>query len=602
MTQPFSGLNFAKTASVGVARAIADVSFNGTKIDFNNDTLEFITGASLSMTNGYFYRGVLYKSTAPALLIISNGSYFSSVTIDAPQSQLNGNLFLNSGNIFKNNVTNNGTLQNYGNNYYTLTVDGNFTNSGSIKNSNYGFTIAISGDIANSGIWQNTTTTLTGTNNRTIAFSKYFEGVNFVKAVAAGNLTATTDLTFNGTAVDLNGTLFTLPDDGYLSILNGSFGDAVIAGNDIHFNTLAGYCFSTQFTTDVSLHGVFQAGSGINFDGSIINQGTLRNYTNNYYGFTVAGDLENNGSIVNSNYGLTLTILGDITNNGTWNNYRTILDGVADQYIYLNGTIAGELRLDANNTGAGNWFGPLGTLVGNPNFSGATGQVLTFLNPVTNAFQGQYYRTGSGGNSRNIYINTPANPARLVTMNFLLEGLYLSDGIMRASLDGNANPVFGATIADQVTIELHDNSNFSNIVFTREGALLSTDGNVSFIVPGNFSGSYYLSIQHRSGIVTVSAAPVSFSTQNVNYSFDQPARAYGNNLAQTIDGYYALYGGDVNQDGTVDVSDMTPVDNEASEFAVGYRNPDTNGDGAIDTNDMTIVDNNAQNFITKITP
>ena len=58
----------------------------------------------------------------------------------------------------------------------------------------------------------------------------------------------------------------------------------------------------------------------------------------------------------------------------------------------------------------------------------------------------------------------------------------------------------------------------------------------------------------------------------------------------------------MNQDGTVDVSDMTPVDNEASEFAVGYRNPDTNGDGAIDTNDMTIVDNNAQNFITKITP
>ncbi|MDD4597270.1 MAG: dockerin type I repeat-containing protein [Lentimicrobiaceae bacterium] len=602
MTQAFSGLNFAKTASAGVARAIADVSFNGTKIDFNFDTLEFVTGATLSMTNGYFYRGILYKSTAPVLQINSNGNYFQDVTIDAPQSLLNGNLFIAGGNTFKNNVTNNGTLQNYSNNYYTLTVDGNFTNSGSIKNSNYSLTINISGDISNNGSWKNTQTTLTGANNRSITLFKRFEGTNFTKSVAAGNLTATTDLTFDGTAVDLNGTLLTLPDDGYLSVLNGSFGDAVIAGNDIHFNTLAGYCFSTQFTTDVTLHGVFQAAGGISFDGSIINQGTLRSHSSNYYSFTVAGDLENNGAIMNGVYNFTLTILGDITNNGTWTNYRTTLDGVADQYVYLNNTITGRLLLDANNTGSGNWFGPSGTLVGNPNFSGATGQVLTFLNPVTDAFEGQYYRTGSGGNSRSIFINTPANPARSVTMNFLLEGLYLSGGTMSASLDGNANPVFGSGIADQVTIELHDNSNYSNVLFTREGALLGTDGTVSFIVPGNFSGSYYLAIRHRSGIVTVSANPVSFNTPDINYSFDQPNKAYGNNLVQTIDGYYALYSGDVNQDGVVDVSDMTPVDNEATEFAVGYRNPDVNGDGIIDTIDMTIVDNNAQSFVAVIVP
>ena len=134
-------------------------------------------------------------------------------------------------------------------------------------------------------------------------------------------------------------------------------------------------------------------------------------------------------------------------------------------------------------------------------------------------------------------------------------------------------------------------------LFTREGALLNTDGTVSFIVPGNFTGNYYLSIRHRSGIVTASATPVSFSSDNVNYSFDQLSKAYGNNLAQTSDGFFALYGGDVNQDGVVDLNDMTPVDNEAADFAVGYRNPDTNGDGSIDINDMTIIDNNAQSFV-----
>jgi len=603
MTQTFSGQFFEKSATAGLARAISGLSFSGTNINFYNDTLKFTTGTALAMTGGYFSNGVLYKTAAPALEITSNGNYFLNVTIDATQSKLNGTLNIASGNTFKNDVINNGTIQNRNDYSYALTIEGNITNNSSIKNnSSYNLTIAISGNVTNNSSWKNLQTTLTGTNIRTLAFTKSFEGANFTKSVAAGNLTATTDLTFDGTAVDLNGALLTLINNGYLSVLNSSFGDALIAGNNIHFNTLAGYCFNTQFTTNVTLHGVFQAASGISFNGSIINQGILRNYANYNYSITVAGGVENNGSILNNVYSLSMTILGNITNNGTWNNYQTTLDGVSDQYIYLNNTINGQLNLDANNTGAGNWFGPSGTLVGNPNFSGATSLVISFLNPVTNVFAGQYYRTGNGGNSRSIYINTPANPARLLTMNFLLEGLYLSNGTMRASLDGAANPVFGANIADQVTIELHSSSNFSNILFTREGAQLGTIGTVSFNVPGNFSGSYYLAIRHRSGIVTVSANPVSFNTPAVNYSFNQLTKAYGNNLAQTLDGHFALFGGDVNQDGIVDTDDMTPVDNEAAEYQNGYRNPDTNGDGVIDTADMTLVDNNAANYVSAVFP
>ena len=168
---------------------------------------------------------------------------------------------------------------------------------------------------------------------------------------------------------------------------------------------------------------------------------------------------------------------------------------------------------------------------------------------------------------------------------------------MRASLDGSGNPVFGATVADRVRIELHQNSNFANILFTREEALLSTDGTVSLNVPGNLNGSYYLVIKHRSGIVTVSATPIAFNTPTVDYSFNATAKAYGSNLKPTNDGYFALYGGDVNQDGVIDAGDLIPVDNESAEFAVGYRNSDVNGDGAINTGDMTVVFNNSQNFV-----
>ncbi len=77
---------------------------------------------------------------------------------------------------------------------------------------------------------------------------------------------------------------------------------------------------------------------------------------------------------------------------------------------------------------------------------------------------------------------------------------------------------------------------------------------------------------------------------------------FGNNLKQMTDGTFTVYGGDVNQDGTIDTGDMTPVDNDASVFASGYIASDVNGDGTVDTADMTIVDNNGAAFISSVTP
>jgi hypothetical protein len=78
----------------------------------------------------------------------------------------------------------------------------------------------------------------------------------------------------------------------------------------------------------------------------------------------------------------------------------------------------------------------------------------------------------------------------------------------------------------------------------------------------------------------------------VDYSFDLPAKAYGGNLLLMIDGYYAIYGGDVNQDGSVDSGDTTPTDNDQYFYVAGYILTDINGDGIVDTADGTIIDNN----------
>jgi hypothetical protein len=332
----------------------------------------------------------------------------------------------------------------------------------------------------------------------------------------------------------------------------------------------------------------------------------LRNRRITAYSVLVQGGIENNGSITNNLNNLTLTVLGDIYNNGIWSNFLTTLDGTSDQNIFLiNGNpIEGQIRLDANFTGSTFvWWGPQGTLVGNASFSGANTQVLRFLNPVTDAYTGQYYCVNNlGVHSRNVFIQSQINPVRIFTLNLLLEGLYNSNGFMSPSLDASGIPVWSQDVADQITVELRDNGNFSNIVFAKAEVLISTSGLVTFAVPAAYSGSYYITIRHRSGIITSSAAPVPFNTPEVNYSFDVAGKAYGSNMALMPDGWVALYGGDVNQDGIVDTADMTPVDNGSAAYLSGYRNPDANGDGTIDTADMTLVDNNSANYVSAVYP
>ena len=69
-----------------------------------------------------------------------------------------------------------------------------------------------------------------------------------------------------------------------------------------------------------------------------------------------------------------------------------------------------------------------------------------------------------------------------------------------------------------------------------------------------------------------------------------------------IDGKYTIYAGDVNQNGSIDTGDMTPINNDSFNFMGGYLNSDVNGDGTIDTGDMFNVNNNSLNFIGTVHP
>ena len=152
---------------------------------------------------------------------------------------------------------------------------------------------------------------------------------------------------------------------------------------------------------------------------------------------------------------------------------------------------------------------------------------------------------------------------------------------------------WGATIADKITVELHNTSNYADVLYTESNVYLHTNGAASLLLPSAYGGSYYITIKHRNSIETVSAFPVSFTGSTINYAFDNATKAYGSNMLLMIDGGWVIYGGDVNQDGLIDSDDMAPVENQSASAASGYLFEDANGDGLIDAGDMAIIENNS---------
>lgn len=134
----------------------------------------------------------------------------------------------------------------------------------------------------------------------------------------------------------------------------------------------------------------------------------------------------------------------------------------------------------------------------------------------------------------------------------------------------------------------------------------------SFTLTANFqittapSGSYYLVLKHRNCIETWSSSAINYTAgSTISYNFSTSAlNAFGNNMIQ-IDSSplrFALYSGDVNQDGIIDASDLLEVYNDANIFLTGYVNADITGNNIVDVSDLIIVYNNSVNFVSKIVP
>ncbi|MBX7043271.1 MAG: proprotein convertase P-domain-containing protein [Ignavibacteria bacterium] len=134
-------------------------------------------------------------------------------------------------------------------------------------------------------------------------------------------------------------------------------------------------------------------------------------------------------------------------------------------------------------------------------------------------------------------------------------------------------------------------------------AVLDSNGNASFTF--NKVNNGYRVFKHRNSIETWSATPVPFTGDTSSYNFTTSAsQAFGSNQIQvdTSPIVFAIYGGDVDQDGSVDATDVSLVDNDAANYVSGYLVTDLTGDNFVDGTDFAIADNNAANFVGLIRP
>lgn len=196
-------------------------------------------------------------------------------------------------------------------------------------------------------------------------------------------------------------------------------------------------------------------------------------------------------------------------------------------------------------------------------------------------------------------------PPKHMQLKVFLEGLLNSHFQMNEAMNNNHQPQWGQGTADMITVELYESNNTITPVFTKDSVRLFTDGlTETFEILHLQSAEYYIAIKHRNSIETWSAIPLSFSQPDtLFYDFtDSATKAYMNNMKSFPGSVFAIFGGDVNQDGIVDASDMSLVDNAVTLFMTGYIEQDINGDGLIDGSDMALTDNNSTNFVQRLTP
>jgi hypothetical protein len=269
-----------------------------------------------------------------------------------------------------------------------------------------------------------------------------------------------------------------------------------------------------------------------------------------------------------------------------WYNYVITYDDITDTLkYYLNGTLIFNeyLPLEILNNSYDMFIGALGST---PTYfwNGKIDDIAIYNRALTQTEITALYQ----------------NTIKLNLTTFL-EGSYADSSSMIATAN-KINAAIPSCIADSIIVELHASTSPYATMYSSKG-VVNTNGTAAISFPNStLDSSYYIVIKHRNSIETWSASPVTISNHTI-YNFTTAAsQAYGANLSNLGSGVFAMYSGDINQDGSIDFNDYPELDIASNLGVLGYDVNDLNGDASVDFNDFPILDVNSNNGIIAIRP
>ena len=270
-------------------------------------------------------------------------------------------------------VNNWATMQNHSNSNYTLTINWDVLNNGTIKNNSRNFYLSVSWSITNNWVWENYRTYLTWTGSKTISWNSLNSSVTFNSDMTILNsLVLEKWVNFNNKVITLSGTwnTITLSNSGsslslqweirwwnvvfvwtgtryYYAYWNNFKAPKFIAssGSIVNF-----YRTTLNWDLEIESWAVVQSRNSSSYptlqvNGNIVNSGTIKN--NGSYSFSVTANwnITNNWIRENSNTYLSWTWSKSISWNSlkssvTFNSDMTILNSlVLEKWVNFNNKV-----------------------------------------------------------------------------------------------------------------------------------------------------------------------------------------------------------------------------------------------------------------------
>ncbi len=602
-------LRYSGTQNMDEAKAIT--------IDASNNI--YVTGKSLSATNGYDIVTVKYSSAGAVLwTAVYNGTANS---LDEPND-----ILYDGTNIYVTGTTTRSALT--GLDYVTIKYN---ASTGAIIWNSFYTGIGATDDIATKIAYKNGSAYVTGKGFYTTSSSADYVTIKYngttgdsiwiknYNGTGNGNDSATSIRISADTSIFITGKSLGTSTYDYATLRYSSTGtqnwakryNGTSNGNDIGISLSLN---STGTSPDIYVTGISDStGTGTNIVTIKYTFTSVESWKKTYNGNGNGNDspaelryVDDNSiyiigksSISGAGTNMALmkyTSTGDTsfvrTYNGTANGNDEAAGITIDAsgYIYVAGKIS--------QTGTGDDYGVIKYTTG-----GVIEWVATYNNSGS-GYDAASRVTVDATTDRNVYVtgasfsgSTGTNYAtvkfkqnKVLDLNVFIQGFY--------------NPVTNSTIKDTIRVYLY-NSAATTIIDSTKARLDSLGKARLYFRTALNSTSYRIVVKHRNSLETWGNTTNTFSNLYLTYDFTTAAtKSYGSNMIRvdTSPTEYAIYGGDLNNDGAVDATDISLVDNDSFNSLSGYVQSDVNGDDYVDGTDISLIDNNASNSISLIRP